>query len=78
MRQIPTKFVVDDPQINVINTIWSNDSRVDAPSEDATVDYLSFSLSMVKSDAFHWKAGVEQEVYNFRNSGTCLGPVAID
>jgi hypothetical protein len=70
-------FTVDTPVIAVTNTIWSNDSRVDAPTEDKSVDYLSFSLNMVKSDAFQWKAGVEQEVYNFRNSGTCQGAVAL-
>ncbi|QQZ28516.1 hypothetical protein HMY34_06940 [Thiothrix subterranea] len=70
-------FTVDDPAITVTNTIWSNDSRVDAPVEDASVDYLSFSLNMIKSDAFQWKAGEEKEVFNFANAGECLGPVAL-
>jgi hypothetical protein len=70
-------FTVDTFAIPVTNTIWSNDSRVDAPTENPSVDYLSFSLSMIKSDAFQWKAGVEQEVYNFANSGACLGPVSL-
>ncbi|SDZ75284.1 hypothetical protein SAMN05660964_00137 [Thiothrix caldifontis] len=70
-------FTVDDPKITVTNTIWSNDSRVDAPVEDASVDYLSFSLNMIKSDAFQWKAGEEKEVFNFANAGECLGPVAL-
>ncbi|MEB4590941.1 hypothetical protein VSS37_08135, partial [Candidatus Thiothrix sp. Deng01] len=72
-----SKFVVDDPQIKVTNTIWSNDSRVDAPIEDTSVDYVSFSLNMIKSDAFQWQAGVEKEVFNFRNGGSCLGPIAL-
>ncbi|MEN9422752.1 MAG: hypothetical protein RL122_135 [Pseudomonadota bacterium] len=70
-------FSVNDPKITVTNTIWSNDSRVDAPIEDTAVDYLSFSLNMIKSDAFQWKAGVEQEVFNFNNTGKCLGSVAL-
>lgn len=70
-------FTVDAPVITVTNTIWSNDSRVNAPDEDTSVDYVSFSLNMVKSDAFQWKAGEEKEVFNFANSGACLGPVAL-
>ena len=71
-------FALDNPKIPVTNTSWSNNSRVDAPAEDASVDYLSFTLSMLGStDAFQWKAGVEQEVYNFANSNKCLGPVTL-
>ncbi|WMP16408.1 hypothetical protein [Thiothrix lacustris] len=70
-------FTVNNPQANVANTNWSNDSRVDAPIEEPSVDYLSFSLSMFKPDAFQWKANVEQEVYNFGNSGECIGAVAL-
>jgi hypothetical protein len=67
-------FVVDDPKSPIVNTIWSNDSRADAPDENPSVDYISFSLS--KPGAFAWKAGEEKEVLNFRNSGKCIGPVA--
>ncbi|MDD5395109.1 MAG: hypothetical protein PHE17_18975 [Thiothrix sp.] len=71
------KFVVDDPQNSISNTVWSNDSRADAPSEDVKVDYLSFTLTPIKTNAFAWAAGVEKEVFNFRNSGKCLGPVEL-
>ncbi|MBU1723242.1 MAG: thrombospondin type 3 repeat-containing protein, partial [Gammaproteobacteria bacterium] len=70
-------FVVDDPRSMVTNTTWSNDSRVDAPPEKPIADYISFSLSVIKSDAFAWKAGEEKEVLNFRNSGACIGPVSL-
>lgn len=70
-------FTVHDPRITVTNTIWSNDSRVNAPSEDRSVDYLSFSLNMIKSDAFQWKAGEEKEVFSFGNSGKCIGAIAL-
>ena len=70
-------FVVDDPKSVVANTSWSNNSRVDAPEEDTSVDYISFSLSVIQSSAFAWQAGEEKEVLNFRNSATCIGPVSL-
>ncbi|MFN3786611.1 MAG: hypothetical protein ACK4RS_07205, partial [Thiothrix sp.] len=71
------RFVVDDPQMKVTNTVWSNDSRVDAPEENPQVDYISFSLNMIKSDAFQWQAGKEIEVFNFRNAGKCIDGVTL-
>ncbi len=58
--------------------IWSNSSTVRAPTEDMTVDYLSFS-SVFSSNPqiFAWKAGEEQEVFSFKNASKCLGVVEI-
>ncbi len=71
------KFLVDYPQSNITNTIWNNDSRVDAPVENPNSDYISFTLTTLKPAAFAWKAGTEVEVFNFRNTGKCLGPVEL-
>lgn len=70
-------FLVHDPQSAIVNTIWSNDSRVDAPSENTQYDYISFSLKAITPNAFNWQAGEEQEVFHFGNGGDCIGPVKL-
>ncbi|HPQ94322.1 MAG: IPTL-CTERM sorting domain-containing protein [Thiothrix sp.] len=56
---------------------WQASSRVDAPDEDGSVDYISFTPTISNSQVFAWQAGVEQEVFSFANSGSCMGTVAI-
>ena len=72
------KFLIDYAQSTVPYTTWSDNSRVDAPIENPNYDYLSFTLvSVNKPDAFAWQAGVEKEVFNFRNTGKCIGAVEL-
>ena len=61
----------------IANTMWADNSRADAPKENPNSDYISFSLSYAKADAFAWKATEEKEVFSFANSSTCPGPIVI-
>ncbi|MCB1637289.1 MAG: tandem-95 repeat protein, partial [Thiothrix sp.] len=56
---------------------WQASSRVDAPDEDGSVDYISFTPTISNSQVFAWQADVEQEVFSFANSGPCMGTVEI-
>lgn len=56
---------------------WTESSRVNAPTEDANADYLSFTMNTSNPKAFQWQAGKELEVFSFANTGACLGGVAL-
>lgn len=56
---------------------WARNSRTDAPTENPGFDYLSFTFTASRANAFGWQAGEEREVFSFTNSGACLGPVAL-
>lgn len=66
---------------NVTSTVsgifWSNSSTVRAPSEATDIDYLSFTATITNPQAFPWVADQELEVFNFKNSGACLGAVEL-
>ena len=78
-----SRFSVSDLRTAVTNTTWSGDadeSRVDAPTENPTKDYISFELSVKGSDRglYAWKAGKEQEVFSFTfGTAGCKGLVEI-
>ena len=78
-----SRFTVSDLRTAVTNTTWSGDadeSRVDAPTENPTKDYISFELSVKGSDRglYAWKAGKEQEVFSFTfGTAGCKGLVEI-
>ena len=71
------RFVAQDIQSAISGTAWIQNSRADAPTEDTSVDYLSFGLMVSNPTAFNWQAGVEKEVFSFTNGGTCLGAVEL-
>lgn len=58
-------------------TNWSESSRVNAPTEDTSADYVSFTLNVSDPKAFQWQAGKELEVFSFANGSSCLGPVTL-
>jgi hypothetical protein len=70
------KFNVSDIQFKT-GTTWSLSSEVAAPSEDKTVDYLSFTYTPIDVRAFSFKTGVEQEAFSFKNTGACMGRVTL-
>lgn len=70
-------FKATDIQSALSGVIWSESSRINAPEEDASADYLSFTMNLTNSQAFPWQEGQELEVFSFANSGACLGPVAL-
>ncbi|GGD82249.1 hypothetical protein GCM10011514_52840 [Emticicia aquatilis] len=53
-------------------------SRVDAPNENKAADYISFGYNGSGSPLlFNIVAGEEIELFNFKNTGTCTGSVAL-
>ena len=56
---------------------WSASSRAIAPSEDSTVDYVSFTPTISDPTTFALVAGQRQEIFSFNTGTTCLGVVEI-
>lgn len=73
----PDRFVASSITSAHTGVTWSDSSKVPAPTEDPTVDYISFTANISDTKVFKWVAGVEQEVFSFKNTGKCLGPIAI-
>jgi hypothetical protein len=71
------RFMVSDLTNSVEGISWNNGSRVDAPTENTSVDYLSFEMSVSQADAINWVVDQEIEVFSFVNSGACLGDVTL-
>lgn len=59
------------------NTTWSLTSEVASPTEDKTVDYLSFTYTPLNVKAFAFQAGVETEAFNFSTTGSCVDGVEL-
>ncbi len=73
------RFQVADLSSGVAGAEWVADSRIDAPTEDANADYVSFTVAFPDGNyqAFDWQADQEIEVFSFANEGACLGAVAL-
>ncbi len=71
------QFAPNDIRSLVAGAQWALSSRSNAPIEDPDVDYISLTLSASNTGAFNWEANKEIEVFDFRNGGNCLGPVAL-
>lgn len=53
-------------------------SRVDAPNENKNADYISFGYNGSGSPLlFNIVAGEEIELFNFKNTGNCIGSVSL-
>ncbi|MEZ4861095.1 MAG: SdrD B-like domain-containing protein [Caldilineaceae bacterium] len=73
------RFTVSDLQSTVAGAVWSTTSRMDAPTEDTAADYISFVVDFPGGNrtVYDWKADQEIKVFTFKNSGACLGAVAL-
>ncbi len=73
------RFLVTDTTSGVVGTEWTESSRIDAPVEDTTADYLSFTLNFPEGShlLFDWQSDVEIKVFSFANQGTCEGSVSL-
>ena len=73
------RFEVVDINSQIEGIQWIESSRVDAPEEDPTADYLSFSFVDITSspDAFHWQANEEKVLFSFYNPNLCSGDVQL-
>ena len=71
------KFQVDGLSSTVDGVTWNQNSRTNAPAENTNADYLSFTFTSTRADAFDWQAGQELEVFNFTNSKACFNAVSL-
>lgn len=69
---------------NLISAIdganWVEASRVNAPTEDAANDYISFSFVGLQGSSarnYGWEKDKEQMIFSFENEGGCVDGVAL-
>lgn len=70
-------FTASGIKTNVSGAIWTESSRVNAPNEDVSADYLSFNMNLTNANLLDWQSGKELEVFSFANSHACLGDVSL-
>ena len=70
-----SSFVVADLTSYQSNMSWSQNARVDAPTENPTIDYISFGFQGASS--FDIAANTEIKLFSFRNSSTCIGEMTL-
>ena len=79
--ELPNQFTIPSTGITAAHTEWAwpITSKTQAPPESSTFDYFSFTASVPNSASrdVGWQAGVEQEVFSFKNTGKCLGSISI-
>jgi hypothetical protein len=71
------QFIVNDLKSTFGDVVWAQSSRVNAPTENTAIDYLSFTFSPYGHQSFNWQAGVEIEMFNFVNPNQCTGLVDV-
>lgn len=75
-----SSFKVTGLTSTVEGSNWVEASRVDAPKEDATHDYISFSfvgLQGASARNYNWEANKEQVIFSFQNEGGCVDGVSL-
>ena len=79
--ELPNQFTIPTSGITAAHSewAWGVTSKAYAPPESSTFVYFSFTASIPNSAArsVGWQAGVEQEVFSFKNTGKCLGSISI-
>ncbi len=72
--RVPTGGFVVSNLTNLVGggVIFANTSRNDAPLENPSHDYLSFTLESGATTAISFMDGVTVPLFTFRNGGTCL------
>lgn len=80
-NDLPYRFTIPSSSIIAAHSEWGwpVTSRAYAPPENVNFDYFSFTANVpTNNDArqLNWVAGVEQEVFSFKNTGKCL-PVTL-
>ena len=78
-RTSDERFKVSNIKSAVTGTAWLASSRIDAPIEDPTADYISFEVAFPDGNyqVFGWTIDQEVKVFTFQNSGPCLGVVTL-
>ncbi|PRY27029.1 uncharacterized protein DUF11 [Spirosoma oryzae] len=75
------QFTVTNLQGKVVGSqsmTWSQNARVNAPTENPAIDYISFGFSGSASPVlFDIVANQEIELFSFKNTGSCLGAVTL-
>jgi len=74
-----SRFEAMDLQSEIAGTEWTSSSRIDAPVEDHTSDYLSFTLAFPEGghNAIDWQRDTEVKLFSFANQGECQGAVTL-
>lgn len=79
--ELPNQFTIPTTSITAAHSEWAwpVTSKAYAPPESPTFDYFSFTASIPSSASrdLGWQAGVEQEVFSFKNTGKCLGAISL-
>lgn len=79
--ELPNQFTIPTTGITAAHSEWAwpVTSKAYAPPESSSFDYFSFTASIPNSTSrdVGWQAGVEQEVFSFKNTGKCLGAISI-
>ncbi|HRJ51301.1 MAG TPA: cadherin [Candidatus Thiothrix moscowensis] len=80
--KVPNKagFTATNIKSAVEGSNWVEASRVDAPKEDASSDYISFSfvgLQGTSARNYAWEAGKELMVFSFENKNGCVDGVSL-
>lgn len=72
-------FGANSIQSSVAGLNWANNSRVNAPAENAKADYLSFGLFYTASrpPSFAWAVGQEKRIFSFKSPTGCVAGVAL-
>lgn len=72
-------FSVANLTSTVSGTTWTLSSRVNAPAEDPTSDYLSFTVEFPEGNyaAFEWAANQAIKAFTFQSATGCMGTVAL-
>ncbi|MBJ6610100.1 MAG: cadherin [Candidatus Thiothrix moscowensis] len=80
--KVPNKagFTATNIKSAVEGSNWVEASRVDAPKEDTSSDYISFSfvgLQGTSARNYVWEAGKELMVFSFENKNGCVDGVSL-
>lgn len=74
-----TRFMAAEVTSHVDGIQWIESSRVNAPQENSSADYLSFSFTTANGapNRFQWKVGENKPLFSFKNSSGCLGEISL-
>lgn len=74
-----SRFMIDSIKSAIPGINWVNHSRVDAPAENPSADYLSFGLYYTgsKPPTFGWQADKEMRIFSFTSPTGCVAGIKL-
>ncbi|MBU0656959.1 MAG: cadherin [Gammaproteobacteria bacterium] len=72
-------FTISNITSHISNVEWANHSRVDAPEENTSADYISLGYFFTGSNVpkFGWEANQEKKILSFTSSTGCVSGVKL-